>query len=176
MSRHFKIKDHPQKSKIIMRLASGEKCSAIADDYPGLARQDLEYFKRVELAEVLASSPELKAEMEMSFGMSAREQICNLARKGYKIMDAAEAANDPNLQLRAMHEVRGCFADILKADSRTPDTQVNINTQVNILNSPEWLAIQTRIYNVLQRHPEALEDLRNEFKTLPTQAVYKLPV
>lgn len=150
-----KIDKHPQSKIIIKRLGSGEDYSSILLDFPTLTNWDLDYYQKNKLEQVLSKSPELKAEIEGEFGDDVKRHVCSLAKRGLRIMDEAARDKDPRLELMAMRETRGCFEAILKAGARMPD--INVNTQVNYIQTSEWIALRTKILYALDPFPDAKE-------------------
>jgi hypothetical protein len=152
-----KIDKHPRGKIIIKRLASGEQNSGILPDFPGITGDDLDYYRENKLDKVLSKSPELKAEIEGDQGNDTLAEVRALKVKAVDILTRAEGAGDLKTALLGIREARGCLDSILKAEGRIQDQTITVNTQINILQSPEWISLQSRLINALEPYPEAKE-------------------
>jgi hypothetical protein len=162
MGRKSKIESHPQSKIIIKRLAGGEEYSTILHDFPQLTRFDLDYYRENKLGSVLSKSPELKAEIEEDRGNDTLAEVRKLKRQAVDILTEAQKAGDLRTALMGIREARGCLEAILKAEGQIKEQNVNVNLQqVNIYNSPEWLAVGFVLNETLTGYPE----LRSEVAT-----------
>ena len=157
-----KIERHPQGKIIIKRLASGKKNSVILPDFPGITGDDLDYYRENKLDKLLSKSPELKAEIEGDHGNDTLAEVRALKTKAMDILTEAQAAGDLKTALLGIREARGCLEAILKAEGRIQDQTINVNTQVNLIQTPEWIQLKGLIITTLANdYPAALEALRN---------------
>jgi hypothetical protein len=161
MGRKSKIENHPNSNIIIQRLASGEEYSKIIEDFPGIRYQDLDYYADNKLHTVLSKSPELKAEIDGDLGNDTLAEIRSLKAKAVDILTQAEGAGDLKTALLGIREARGCLDSILKAEGWIQEQTINVNTQINLIQTPEWMELRTQIVNALKPFPEALEAVRN---------------
>jgi len=101
MGRRSKIEDHPQSEEIIRRLASGEEYSKIVEDYPNIRYQDLDYYARNKLPEILSKSNDLKAladeieRADIHRGDSYLQLIIGLQKKALECPGAAGRGGRP---------------------------------------------------------------------------------
>lgn len=155
MGRKSKIESHPQSKIIIKRLGSGEDYSTILLDFPQLTRFDLDYYRENKLDQILSKSPELKAEIEGDQGSDTLAEVRALKAKAMEILSQAQGAGDLKTALLGIREARGCLESILKAEGRIQEQTINVNTQINVLQDPQWIYLRTRITVALDPFPEA---------------------
>ena len=162
MGRKSKIEAHPQGKKIVKQLASGVKYSEIVRDFPGITHDDLDYYAKNKLHMVLSKSPELKIEIEAEQGTDTLAEVRALKVTAIEILTQAQDAGDLKTALLGIREARGCLESILKAEGRIQDQTINVNTQINLVETVEWLELKHQIVSILAaEHPAALEALRN---------------
>ncbi len=159
MGRKSKIEAHPQSEEIIRRLASGEEYSAIVCDFPGINRQDLEYYAANKLPAILSKSTDLKTladeieQADIHKGDTYLQLVIGLQKKA---LDKLEQHNDSDPKSWAMvsREARGYLELLGKALDRIRDTPP---AQITIINNPEWVELRTLIIGALEHYPEARE-------------------
>ena len=159
MGRKSKIEAHPQSEEIIRRLASGEEYSAIVCDFPGINRQDLEYYAANKLPAILSKSTDLKTladeieQADIHKGDTYLQLVIGLQKKA---LDKLEQHNDSDPKSWAMvsREARGYLELLGKALDRIRDTPP---AQITIINNPEWVELRTLIITALEPYPEARE-------------------
>ena len=159
MGRKSKIEAHPQSEEIIRRLASGEEYSAIVCDFPGINRQDLEYYAANKLPAILSKSTDLKTladeieQADIHKGDTYLQLVIGLQKKA---LDKLEQHNDSDPKSWAMvsREARGYLELLGKALDRIRDTPP---AQITIINNPEWVELRTLIIGALEPYPEARE-------------------
>lgn len=161
MGRKSKIEAHPRRKIIIKRLASGEEYSGIVRDYPDLKWDDLDYYVKNKLPEVLSKSDDLKAELEEDQGNDTLTDVRSLKAKAMEILTQAQGAGDLKTALLGIREARGCLETLLKAEGRIQEQNINLVQQNVLINNPEWTALQGRIVAALEAYPEAQEAVVN---------------
>jgi len=83
-----------------------------------------------------------------------------------KMRDEAIEEGDIDKALRAVDRSLKCIDLCAKIQGLIQTApQVNVAV-VNLGSSPEWLAARTVIFEVLQHHPEALEDMRQRLSVM----------
>ena len=158
MGRKSKIEAHPQSEEIIKRLASGEEYSKIVEDFPDIRYQDLDYYARNKLPEILSKSNELKAladeiaTADVHKGDTYLQLVTGLQKKALAALEQQDATKDPKSWAMISREARGYLELLGKALDRIRDAPP---MQVNILVNPEWIALRTTIISALQPYPEA---------------------
>jgi hypothetical protein len=152
MGRKSKIENHPDQKTIIKRLASGDEFSDIIRDFPDLTWNDLDYYKKNKLPELLSKSSNLKSEIECEQGDNALTEVKALQAKAMEILGKAEEAGDLKTALLGIREARSCLELCLKAEGQLKDSP-----QITIINNPEWVELRTLIVAALDPYPEAKE-------------------
>lgn len=155
MGRPSKIDNHPDRRKIIKRLVLGDQFSDIVREYPDLTWDDLDYYAKNKLPEVLSKSDNLKAEIEGEQGNDTLADIKALKAKAIEILTEAQSTGDLKVALLAIREARGCLETILKAEGQIQEQSFNLNLQqTNIYASSEWLKVSSVLADVLAPYPE----------------------
>lgn len=152
MGRRSKIDAHPDRKKIVKRLASGEEYSDIIRDYPDLNWDDLDYYAKKKLPELLSKSQDLMSEIEADQANDTLEEVRSLKDKAIKILDVAQKAGDLKTALLGIREARGCLESILKAEGKIKPPGINVN--LNIYESPEWSKVGALLAEVLKPYPD----------------------
>lgn len=168
MGRKSKIEVHPDRKIIVKRLASGEEYSGIIRDFPEFTWDDLDYYAKNKLAQLLSKSPDLKTEIEGDQANDTLAEVRSLKAKAVEILDQAQKAGDLKTALLGIREARGCLESILKAEGRIQEQSVTVNLQqqVSIYNSPEWEAVGSLLARVLAPYPELRSQVAMELLAL----------
>jgi len=156
MGRKSKIDSHPHRKKIITRLGAGEEYSEIIRDFPDLTWDDLDYYEKNKLEELISKSDNLKAEIEGDLGNATLTEVRDLKVRALKILGKAERAGDLRTALLGIREARGCLELVFKAEGRIQE-----QPQVNILINPQWIELRELIITALRPYPAAWEALRH---------------
>lgn len=160
MGRKSKIEAHPRSEEIIRRLASGEENSAIVCDFPGINRQDLEYYAANKLPAILSKSKDLKAladeieSADIHKGDTYLQLIIGLQKGALAALEMQDPAGDPKSWAMVSREARGYLELLGKALDRIRDTPP---AQITIISSPEWIELRTLIIGALEPYPKARE-------------------
>lgn len=172
MGRKSKIESHPQSEEIIKLLASGEEYSAIVCDFPGINRQDLEYYAANKLPLLLSKSKDLKAladeieQADIHKGDTYLQLIVGLQKKALDALELQDPEGDPKSWAMISKEARGYLELLGKALDRIRDQpQINL-TQVSIYSSPEWLAVGSLLGRILVGYPELRAQVAQELLAL----------
>jgi len=176
MGRRSKIESHSRKDEIVKRLASGEEYSGIARDFPELTWDDLDYYAKNKLPEILSKSKDLKLladeieQADIHKGDTYLQLVIGLQKKALDALDLQDAGSDPKAWATISREARGYLEILGKALDRIRDQpQINL-TQVNIYNSPEWLAVGALLARVLEPYPELRAEVARELFALQEEA------
>ncbi|MFA5408540.1 MAG: hypothetical protein WC343_07185 [Bacilli bacterium] len=159
MGRKSKIESHPKRNIIVKRLASGEEYPVIVRDFPDLTWDDLDYYKKKKLPEILSKSNDLKAEVESIHGTDTLAEIRELKTKALNILEEAQSAGDLKTALLGIREARGCLETCLRAEGQIKD-----GPQITIINNPEWIELRTLIIASLDPYPEAKAAMVNAIR------------
>lgn len=160
MGRKSKIETHPQRDEIIRRLASGEDYSDIVRDFPGLKWDDLDYYQKKKLPVILSKSKDLKAladeieHADVHRGDTYLQLVMGLQKKALDALDMQDPMEDPKSWAMISREARGYVELMGKALDRIRDAP---QTQITIINNPEWVELRTLILTSLDHYPEAKE-------------------
>ncbi len=172
MGRKSKIEAHPQSEEIVRRLASGEEYSKIVEDFPDIRYQDLDYYARNKLPEILSKSNELKAladeiaTADVHKGDTYLQLVTGLQKKALAALEQQDATKDPKSWAMISREARGYLELLGKALDRIKDQpQINL-AQVNIYQSPEWLAVGSLLARLLAPYPELRAQVARELLAL----------
>jgi len=152
MGRKSKIESLPDRNIIISRLACGDEYSGIIRDFPALTWDDLDYFARNKLPEILAKSKDLREEVQSIQGTDTLTEVRALKTRAMEILDQAQEAGDLKTALIGIREARGCLETCLKAEG-----QIDDRPQINITLNADWIELRTLIINALDPYPEAKE-------------------
>lgn len=167
MGRKSKIEVHPDRKIIVKRLASGEEYSGIIRDFPEFTWDDLDYYAKNKLPELLSKSPDLKTEIQGDQANDTLAEVRSLKAKAVEILDQAQEAGDLKTALLGIREARGCLESILKAEGRIQEQNINVNLQqISIYNSPEWEAVGSLLARVLAPYPELRSQVARELLAL----------
>jgi uncharacterized protein (DUF433 family) len=160
MGRRSKIEAHPQSEEIIRRLASGEEYSEIIRDFPGLKWDDLDYYEKRKLPQILSKSEDLKRladeieQADIHKGDTYLQLIIGLQKRALDALEKQDPSQDAKSWAMISREARGYLGLLGEALDRIRDQpQINL-TQVNIYSSPEWLAVGTLLARILEPYPE----------------------
>ena len=160
MGRKSKIEAHPQSEEIIKRLASGEEYSDIVRDIPGLTWDDLDYYQKNKLPNIISKSKDLKAladeieQADVHLGDTYLQLVIGLQKKALDALEQQNAKEDPKSWAMVSREARGYVELMGKALDRIREAPP---AQITIINNPEWVELRTLIITALEPYPEARE-------------------
>jgi hypothetical protein len=171
MGRKSKIEIHPQSEEIIKRLASGEKYSSILHKFHDLTRFDLDYYRENKLPKILSKSSELKLLAEqiesadIHKGDTYLQLVLGLQKKALDALDGQDPQRDAKSWSMISREARGYLELLGKALDRIKDAP-QINVQVSIYQSPEWLVVGSLLARILAPYPEIRIEVAKELLAL----------
>jgi len=160
MGRKSKIEGHPKADEIIKRLASGEEYSEIVRDFPELTWDDLDYYAKNKLPQILSKSKDLQilaGEIESADvykGDTYLQLVVGLQKKALDALDHQDPKGDPKSWAMISREARGYLELLGRALDRISDRPVNIYQQINIYDAPQWAAVGEALAEILEPHPE----------------------
>ena len=164
MGRKSKIEAHPQSEEIIRRLASGEEYSDIVRDIPGLTWDDLDYYQKNKLPNIISKSKDLKAladeieQADVHKGDTYLQLVIGLQKKALDALEQQNAKEDPKSWAMVSREARGYVELMGKALDRIREAP---QQQINILVMPEWVELRTLIITALEPYPDARQAVVN---------------
>ncbi len=158
MGRKSKIEAHPQSEEIIKRLASGEEYSEIVRDIPGLTWDDLDYYQKNKLPNIISKSKDLKAladeieQADVHKGDTYLQLVIGLQKKALDALEQQNAKEDPKSWAMVSREARGYVELMGKALDRIREAPP---AQITIVNNPQWVELRTLIITALEPYPDA---------------------
>ena len=158
MGRKSKIEAHPQSEEIIKRLASGEEYSDIVRDIPGLTWDDLDYYQKNKLPNIISKSKDLKAladeieQADVHLGDTYLQLVIGLQKKALDALEQQNAKEDPKSWAMVSREARGYVELMGKALDRIREAPP---AQITVINNPEWVELRTLIITALEPYPDA---------------------
>lgn len=172
MGRKSKIESHPQCDEIIAMLINGAKNPEIVRRYSGIEKDDLDYYREYKLPDKLSKSKDLKVLAEqiesadIHKGDTYLQLVVGLQKKALDALELQNASEDPKSWAMISREARGYLELLGKALDRIKDQPVNIYQQVNIYNSPEWLAVGSILTRILAGYPNLRTEVARELLAL----------
>lgn len=160
MGRKSKIEAHPQSDEIISLLFSGANNPEILRRYSGITDDDLDYYRRNKLHVKLSKSKDLKAladeieRADVHKGDTYLQLVIGLQKKALDALDMQDPIEDPKSWAMISREARGYVELMGKALDRIRDAP---QTQITIINNPEWVELRTLIIGALDPFPAAKE-------------------
>jgi len=99
---------------------------------------------------------------ELAAGVGLTQAAVDLQRRTLAILTEAEKSKSLGFAIGAIREARGNLELLGKLTGKLkPDTQVNV-----LVTSGEWLAFRDRLYATLERFPDALAAVDEEFRAV----------
>ena len=154
MTRHCSICDH-EKVDEIDRLARIESnIEKIAKEfslsYPALYRH---VNSNHHIREVTA----IPTTAELATSGDILREITEHHKEAVRLKELAEEKGDVKTALLGLDKALKCLDLVTKIQGLVREQQININTQVNILSSPEWHQLRSLILKTIEPYPEAKE-------------------
>jgi hypothetical protein len=154
MPRVCTICNHEDREEIDRRLVNGESYTKIAKEfsvsYPALYRHN-----DVHIPEALVKAEDAKA---IANGDNLLDSIKSLAERATVILDRAEQSGDMKTALGGIREARGCIELLAKIEGQI-NNRPQVNVQLNLLQSPEWIELRGQILRAIEPYPEAKKAL-----------------
>jgi tetratricopeptide (TPR) repeat protein len=142
---------HEARDEIDRALVAGQSSYLLADRYSSLSRPSLERHKGNHLPARMVMA---QAAEEVAQADSLLSQVRDLQERALCILDKAEGAGELRIALGAIREARGNLELLAKLLG-----ELDERPQVNILLSPEWLSLRTKLLYALNRYPEARDSI-----------------
>jgi hypothetical protein len=156
MPRHCSICDHKDVEKIDMLLVNGETFQTISNNF-NVSAQALQRHKASNhILDLLTKAGDIE---EIASADNLMKQLSELQERALSLCDKAEAAGNtkaygsPSQYLREIRETVKLLAE-LEGRLQT-QAQINVNTQINVLSSPEWISLRFQILQAIEPFPEA---------------------
>ncbi len=167
--------------RLINKPHSGESFQIIAD-YFGVSQTTLQnHYKGnpdknepSHISELLSKSVDaketLKADNTFSEYQKAKTRIEDLSKKTYDLLAKAEVADNHNACIGYIREARAQEGELREQRKFVAElegkiaAQAQVNVQVNVLQSPEWIAHESRIIKALEAFPQAREVIVNALR------------
>jgi hypothetical protein len=145
---------HPQLSSLEAELAAGTSLRRVAVRY-GVSKTSLQRHLAAHSNPALIAMAKARAAGDkpgQSDTASLAEQLRLLIQRARTFLYVAEAAGNLPAGLAAIREVRQTLELLGRATGELTDRPSLV---INLVATPEWLAIRTTILQVLARHPQA---------------------
>ncbi len=145
MPRKCTICEHEQKDEINTALLEGKPYRYLAERY-GTSATTLQRHKE-HLPVKMVKAQEAQEAVQAD---SLLEQVKELQRKAWELLNKAEAAGDLRTALQGVREAKGCLELLAKLQG-----ELQQEGTINITLAPEWLELRTVILQALEPFPEA---------------------
>lgn len=149
MGRTCNVCAHPKRDEIDHAIVAGQSLRSIARKYPELSSSALSRHHRAHLSPALKA---LEAERESLATASLRERLETLIARAERLLSAAEQDGRASTALSAVRELRSLLELWGKATGELDDRP---QVTVNLLASPEWLAVRDAVLGALTGYPDA---------------------
>ena len=151
MPRRCTVCDHPQREEIDMQLVCGESYRTIADRFR-LSKTALIRHKESHIPDALVEAQDAG---EAAQGDTLLAQVKALQSEAQDILGEARAAGDLRTALRGIGQALSCLELLSKIEGRLQDQQsVQVNVNMDIYRSPEWLRVGRMLADVLRDYPD----------------------
>jgi len=155
LPRRCTVCDHPQREEIDMQLVREVSYRTIADQF-GLSKTALIRHKESHIPDALIKA---QGAGEVAQGDNLLAQVKALQSEAQGILGEARAAGDLKTALIGIGKAKECLELLFKVEGRLQDQQsVQVNVNLDIFHSPEWLRVGRMLAEVLRDYP----DLRAE--------------
>ena len=138
---------HRKVQEINKQLVSGETFQTIANEFKCSA-QAIQRHKAHHI-------PELLKEAEILSADSLTEQIADIRKTISELLQQAIASDN----LRDAHNFAGDTLKQIELEGKIlgqiKEQTINVNTQINILQSSEWIELRGQILQAIEPYPEA---------------------
>lgn len=148
---------HPARDEIDAALVGGESNRSVGRRF-SIAETTIRRH-RVHIAETLTHAREIAAAARAE---PLADQIGDLLRRGFGILDRAETRGTITEQCAAIRELRGVFSLLAKVSG-----QIDSRPVVNVIQSPEYVRVQTAILMALEPFPDARQAVADALAEVP---------
>ena len=146
MSQRCKVCLHPERAAIDKAIIEGVTMRNIGAQY-GMSEASVQRHKNSHLAKDLVIAQEAK---DITSADSLMSDLTSLKDRAERILATCEENGDLRTSLGAIKELRNCIELLLKVSGELKPSQT-----VNISIHPEWLQLQTVIFQTLDEFPMA---------------------
>jgi hypothetical protein len=101
---------------------------------------------------------------ELATSEDILREITEHHKEAIRLKELAESKGDLKTALLGLEKALKCLDLITKIQGLVREQTINVNTQVNIASSPEWITLRTLILTRLEPFPEARDAV---FEALP---------
>ncbi len=147
MARTCTVCSHPEREAIDRALVDGQSSGKLAGRYRTLDERAIRRHRSNHLPTTLARAREAE---EVSRADDLLDQVRGLQDRALTILGKAENAGELRTALGAIREARGNLELLAKLLG-----ELDERPQVNILVSPEWIAVRAVVLEPLAPYPEA---------------------
>jgi hypothetical protein len=147
MAQTCTICTHARRVDINRSLVDGSPVRELAKRF-GVSKSALQRHKDDHLSKVILGNAEARKKLE---GLSVVERAEQLYEQTQGILEAATAANEPGLALKAIQRLERQLELVGRLLGEIRD----IGPTVNVLIAPEWLALRSAVIGALDEYPEA---------------------
>ncbi|MEP7081901.1 MAG: hypothetical protein ABI841_02870 [Chloroflexota bacterium] len=148
MPRVCTVCSSPDRDAIDAALVSGAPMRRIAPRY-GVSETAIRRHRNRHLSPAIVA---LQEQREEERGETLADRLEGLYRRAERILDAAETGRQGQLSLAAIRELRG-IAELL--GKLTGELRDQPTVTVNLMASPEWLAVRAALLEALATFPAA---------------------
>ncbi len=145
MPRPCTVCTHPERQAIDKALVSGKSASETSALFR--VSPDAVQRHKAHIGPRLVKAQEAR---EVAEATDLLGEVRSLRKKAYAILLKAEAAGDYRTALAGIREARACLELLAELEG-----ELNRRPQVNVLVTPEWVALRARIVAALVPYPEA---------------------
>ena len=151
MARRCTVCDHPQREEIDMQLVCGESYRKIADQF-SLSFGSIARHKESHIPDALVKAQDAG---EAAQADDLLAQVKALQSEAQSILGEARAAGDLKTALIGIGKAKECLELLFKVEGRLQDQQsVQVNVNLDIFHSPEWLRVGRMLAEVLRDYPD----------------------
>jgi hypothetical protein len=147
LARTCTVCSHPEREAIDRALVDGQSSGKLAGRYRTLDERAIRRHRSNHLPTTLARAREAE---EVSRADHLLDQVRGLQDRALTILGKAENAGELRTALGAIREARGNLELLAKLLG-----ELDERPQVNILVSPEWIAVRAVVLEPLAPYPEA---------------------
>jgi hypothetical protein len=147
LARTCTVCSHPEREAIDRALVEGQSSGKLAGRYRTLDERAIRRHRSNHLPTTLARAREAE---EVSRADDLLDQVRGLQNRVLTILGKAENAGELRTALGAIREARGNLELLAKLLG-----ELDERPQVNILLSPEWIAVRAVVLEPLAPYPEA---------------------
>ena len=151
LARRCTVCGHAQVQEIDRRLVRGETIAGIARDF-AVSEDALKRHFENHTVKTLSASP---TTAEMTQADDLLGQVRALQDEAQDILAEARAAGDLKTALMGIGKAKECLELLFKVEGRLQDQQsVQVNVNLDIFHSPEWLRVGRMLAEVLRDYPD----------------------